>query len=372
MAVLRSSKSLQTLLLCCTLICSYSGAVSNSSQTQTLRQVSGILGRSVLLPANVSSAERFAFIEWNFQWNGITVQIAKFRDGKLERPDPNDRFGQRIEIANESTLRIKDLEMEDSGIYGVRVTFSTGTLKDHKLCLTVYEPIPEPKILHKDVSKTPGGCNVTLQCRVPGKRGFDVSWKRGDPLRDLDDGSDRYHLTENGTDLHLFWKLNSSGPTYICLVTNPAEQRSNSFNLLDVCKTHSSSGSSISGPPLWFVAVVPLLVMVAGLGFWLWKKSRTTLSQRAVASVRGEEGYVSPGLHYAELPKRWIPSEGGESQVRVRWSCMVGLKQRHSALGELFRLKKRKSVISLQPQTRILKQILQLSTARSKQITETR
>lgn len=41
-----------------------------------------------------------------------------------------------------------------------------------------------------------------------------------------------------------------------------------------------SSGSSISGPPLWLVAVVPLLVMVAGLGFWLWKKSRTTLSER--------------------------------------------------------------------------------------------
>nr|XP_034958475.1 SLAM family member 5-like [Zootoca vivipara] len=267
----------------------------------------------------------------------------------MERPDPNDRFGQRVEMANESTLRIKDLEMEDSGIYGQRtqqcwfyqVTGIHGE-REHRGCVFFIcfstEPVPEPKIIPQGVSKAPDGCNVTLQCQVPAKRGFDVSWKRGDPLRDLEDGSDRYHLAENGRDLHLFWKLSSSESNFTCLVTNPAEQKSDSVSILHICQTHSRS--STSDPPLWLVVVVPLLVMVAGLGFWLWKKSRMALSERAVASVRGEEGYVSPGLHYAEFTKGWIPSEGGESQVRVRGSCMVGLKQRHLALGELLSLEK--------------------------------
>ncbi|XP_060125629.1 SLAM family member 5-like [Zootoca vivipara] len=144
-------------------------------------------------------------------------------------------------MVNETTLRIKDLQMEDSGAYRARVSFVTKHFQDQTFLLTVYEPVPEPKILPRKVSNTPYGCNVTLQCQVSGKGEFNISWRRGNPLRDLEFGSDWFQLSNNGKDLHLSWWLNSSEPNFTCLVTNPADQKNISFSVLNICQTRGEN-----------------------------------------------------------------------------------------------------------------------------------
>ncbi|XP_032992136.1 SLAM family member 9-like [Lacerta agilis] len=233
-----SKRNLELFLQTLSLLSSLTGTASFRIQNPHQEKLNGILGGSVLLPVSIPPVETVKTIEWDFQGeNGLIFQLAELREGRLQRPNPRDRFGPRLEMANETTLRIKDLEMGDSGIYSIRVRFISKKYADYTFHLSVYEPVPEPKILSRVVSNSPDGCNVTLQCQVPGKRGFNISWKRGGAFRDIEDGSKSYHLSGNGKDLHLFWKLNSSDPNITCLVTNPVDQNSISSSLLDICQT---------------------------------------------------------------------------------------------------------------------------------------
>ncbi|XP_028566483.2 V-set and immunoglobulin domain-containing protein 10-like isoform X1 [Podarcis muralis] len=172
---------------------------------------------------------------------GLELWFAESRGRKLERPHPRDRFGQRLEMVNETTLRIKDLQVEDSGAYRARVSFATQHFQDQTFLLTVYEPVPELKILPRNVSNTPYGCNVTLQCQVSGTGEFNISWRRGNPLSDIEVGSDWYQLSNNGKDLHLSWWLNSSEPNFTCLVTSPDDQKNISFSVLNICQTRGEN-----------------------------------------------------------------------------------------------------------------------------------
>ncbi|XP_061461896.1 SLAM family member 9-like [Rhineura floridana] len=233
------------------------GSQSNPVQNSPQYQVNGILGGSIVLATNISSAETVDTSEWDFTSKpGVRLSFAEFRDGKLEWRNPRDRFGQRLEMARGTTLRIKDLEMEDSGVYSVRMRFVSNQIEDHTFHLTLYEPVPEPQILPRNVSNTTGRCNVTLQCQLPGEGAFDISWKRGNFPRDTEDGSDWYQLSDNGTTLHLSWRPASSEPTFTCLVTNPADQKSVSFTMSHVCQI---KGEPI---PLPWVSLRVIIIMV--------------------------------------------------------------------------------------------------------------
>ncbi|XP_060125734.1 SLAM family member 8-like isoform X2 [Zootoca vivipara] len=237
-------------------------------------------------------------IDWYFQGgNGLGIQLAELREGELQRSNPRDRFGPRLEMVNETTLRIKDLEMDDSGKYSIRVKFTSAQYKDYNFHLSVYEPVPEPKILSQIVSNSPDGCNVTLQCEVPGKGEINISWKRGDALRDLEDGSKSYHLSGNDKDLHLFWKLNSSDPNITCLVTNPADQKSISFNLQHICQTEGDCQLTFVVELLtWSILIIffVILLLLAGFGIKTWKTRRTMPTNKAASMMATEEALLEP------------------------------------------------------------------------------
>ncbi|XP_061461894.1 SLAM family member 9-like isoform X2 [Rhineura floridana] len=297
---------LETFLL---LLSFLSGTASNPVQNSPQYQVNGILGGSIVLAANISSAETVDTSEWDFTSKpGVRLSFAEFRDGKLERRNPRDRFGQRLEMARGTTLRIKDLEMEDSGVYSVRMRFVSNQIEDHTFHLTLYEPVPEPQILPRNVSNSTKRCNVTLQCQVSGKGEFDISWKRGNSPRDTEDGSDWYQLSDNGRDLCLSWWPTSSEPTFTCLVTNPADQKSVSFNMLSICQMEEGGKGRIHWQMVLGIMLILGAAVVTGIWLLIWKKRR----KRAASTVPREEE-SPPELQYSEITKR-SPPEGDEVQ----------------------------------------------------------
>ncbi|XP_053133841.1 CD48 antigen-like [Hemicordylus capensis] len=201
-----------------------------------LRQVNGILGGSVLLPVIISPTKTVTKIQWINQSKSEKTLIVEFEKGTLVHPFPPDVFARTFEMANETTLRIKDLEMRHSGVYMAHVKLDTEEVEDHTFRLTVYEPVPEPKILHQLLSTASDGCHVTLQCQAFGKGEFNVTWKRGNNLlRAWEEGMDWYLLSGNDTGIHLFWQPSSSDSNLTCLVSNPADKKNASFNLLSIC-----------------------------------------------------------------------------------------------------------------------------------------
>ncbi|XP_033030195.1 V-set and immunoglobulin domain-containing protein 10-like [Lacerta agilis] len=163
--------------------------------------------------------------------------MGEFRHGKLQHSGPTDRFGQRLDVVDETTLRLKDLELDDGGIYNTRIWFTKTQSQEQRFILTVYEPVPTPQIHPQVESKTPGGCNVTLRCHTPGREELSVSWETGDPHTVLGKSVNQYHVSDNGRELRVFSWNSSFNSKFTCLVSNPVDQKRASFDLLSICES---------------------------------------------------------------------------------------------------------------------------------------
>ncbi|KAI6073041.1 SLAM family member 8 [Aix galericulata] len=130
--------------------------------------VSGVRGRSVLLSLALPNSSRVKTAEWYFRAGmGKNIQVAEFGPNGFERPDPHDRFQQRLEMPNATALRIGGLEPGDSGVYGVWIKYhSTAEVEDQEFNLSVYEAT-------KPFCAGRGRGRETAQ-HLPGERGF--SW----------------------------------------------------------------------------------------------------------------------------------------------------------------------------------------------------
>uniref|UniRef100_A0A8C3RUS6 Ig-like domain-containing protein n=1 Tax=Chelydra serpentina TaxID=8475 RepID=A0A8C3RUS6_CHESE len=172
-------------------------------------KVNGILGGSVVLSVDLSPRKKVKEIEWSFSaGTGVTIQLAEFSGGKFERMDPGDRFQQRLEMYNETSLQIQALELGDSGVYEARIKIVPATVEDRTFLL---RRVSEPQPTHS-LSRTADGCNVTLQCHASGREEVNVSWTRGNP------------------------PLNS---TFTCTASNPGDQKSISPDLQSICQSAS-------------------------------------------------------------------------------------------------------------------------------------
>ncbi|XP_065275876.1 hepatic and glial cell adhesion molecule-like [Emys orbicularis] len=294
-------------LLLLTLISFLAGIVISQALTPR-RPVNGILGGSVVLSVDLSPGKNVNKIEWSFRaGTGVTLQLAEINWGKFERPDPKDRFKQRLERYNETSLRIKALELGDRGVYEARIRIVPATVEEQAFLLAVYEPVPAPEIESHLLSSTAAGCNVTLQCQVSGREEVNVSWSRGNPPRDLGD-SERYQLSPDGRTLHLSLQPNLTNSTFTCTASNPMDQQSISLDLQSICQSRDTDTDTA----MWMgpLCVGLIVVTAACVGMWLWKKRRKKpVGQAAVPTVPEEECLSEP--HYAEI-KRRSPPEGDD------------------------------------------------------------
>ncbi|CAI5798631.1 SLAM family member 8-like isoform X2 [Podarcis lilfordi] len=199
-------------------------------------------------------------------------------------------------MMDETTLRIKDLELDDSGIYSARIWLTKTLFQEQRFSLTVYEPVPTPQIDHQVESKTPGGCNVTLQCHTPGRKDLSISWETGGPHRALGKSVNQYQVSDNGRELRVSFWNSSLDSNFTCLVSNPVDQKRASFDLLNICQSDEggqfepSSWSPWLLPSLIFLMVIMLMLMVMVTVNWMRWKIRLERHRRAVCFVILEEG----------------------------------------------------------------------------------
>ncbi|XP_019328727.1 PREDICTED: SLAM family member 8-like [Aptenodytes forsteri] len=232
------------------------------------RQVNGVLGGSVLLSPALPPNKTVKEIEWSFSAGaGATIQVAEFGPRGFERPDPKDRFKDRLEMFNETALKIGALERGDSGVYGARIILHPALVEDQSFNLSVYESVPSPRTRSQLLASTLEWCNLTLQCQGAGKGTVNITWKRDNVIRDLT--SDRHQLSPDGTTLRLALPPTATNVTYACTVSNPADQKVVLFDLQAICQ--SGGGQTSFSKSGYIVLTLILLVVSLGGAFWCWR-----------------------------------------------------------------------------------------------------
>ncbi|KAM8986229.1 SLAM family member 8-like isoform 1-T1 [Ara ararauna] len=299
-AGLLPGNSSQTLLERC------SELLFGQARTQP-RQVNGVLGGAVLLSPALPPNRTVKEIEWSFSaGTGATIQVAELGPGGFERPDPKDRFKDRLEMFNETGLRILALQRGDSGVYGARIKLHPAMVEDQFFNLSIYESVPSPRTRSQLLASTLEWCNVTLQCQGSGKGAVNVTWKQDNI--EWERSSERHQLSPDGTTLRLWLPPAATNGTLACTVSNPADRRVVLFDLGAICQAGGGqSGFSKSG---YIVLTLILLALSMGGAFWCWRVNSDKAAEPAAShTAPAEEPPPEPPCTGTE---RRSPPEGND------------------------------------------------------------
>uniref|UniRef100_A0A8C3QX91 Ig-like domain-containing protein n=1 Tax=Cyanoderma ruficeps TaxID=181631 RepID=A0A8C3QX91_9PASS len=273
------------------------------------RQVNGVLGGSVLLAPRLPPNQTWKEIEWSFSGgSGATIQVAEVGPGGLERPDPRDRFGRRLELLNGTALRIRELQRGDSGVFGARIKLPPALVDDQSFNLTVYESVPSPRTRSQLLASTLEWCNLTLQCQGSGKGAVNVTWQR-DSLAWAQPGpGGRHQLSPDGTTLRVALPPTAANVTYTCTVSNPADSKVALFDLQSLCR--GGGGPSAFSTSGYVVLSLILVAVSLGGAFWCWRaKGEKAAEAAATPAAPAEE---SPGEgQFSDIVCR-SPPEGND------------------------------------------------------------
>ncbi|XP_059727002.1 T-lymphocyte surface antigen Ly-9-like isoform X3 [Haemorhous mexicanus] len=272
------------------------------------RQVNGVLGGSVLLSPALLPNQTVKEIEWSFSaGTGATIQVAEVGPGGLERPDPRDRFGRRLELVNGTALRLRGLQRGDSGVFGARIKLQPALVEDQAFNLSVYEAVPSPRTRSQLLASTLEWCNLTLQCQGSGRGAVNVTWRR-DSLTWGQLGPGRHQLSPDGTTLRVALPPTATNVTYACTVSNPADHKVALFDLQSLCQ--GGGGPSAFSTSGYVVLSLILVAVSLGGAFWCWRVNSEKAAEAAATPTAPPE--ESPGEpQFSDIVCR-SPPEGND------------------------------------------------------------
>ncbi|XP_063032402.1 CD48 antigen-like isoform X2 [Melospiza melodia melodia] len=189
-------------------------------------EVAGAVGGVALLtPQTPQNPSEYSQIHWRWQ---TQLRIAILKRGETASY-PHTRFEGRLELMENGTLRMSNLNLEDSGEFRLYREDDTGRESVQRVLLTVYDLVSKPR-----VTATPNGdpqvCNSTLNCSVA-LQGVTYEWilPQKAPMK-------------QGPILEV---SNPAADTYVCKVSNPVSSSNASLTLRRPCSWTESSSSSI-------------------------------------------------------------------------------------------------------------------------------
>ncbi|XP_064588660.1 SLAM family member 8-like isoform X3 [Zonotrichia leucophrys gambelii] len=275
------------------------------------RQVNGVLGGSVLLSPSLLPNQTVKEIEWSFSGgSGATIQVAEVGPAGLERPDPRDRFGRRLELVNGTALRLRALQSGDSGVFGARIKLQPALVDDQTFNLSVYEAVPSPRTRSQLLASTLEWCNLTLQCQGSGRGAVNVTWRR-DSLAWGRLGPGRHQLSPDGTTLRVALPPAATNVTYACTVSNPADHKVAEFDLQSLCQ--GGGGPSAFSTSGYVVLSLILVAVSLGGAFWCWRVNSEKAAEAAATPTAPPEESPAEAPPFSDIVCR-SPPEGNDQK----------------------------------------------------------
>ncbi|XP_012584421.1 PREDICTED: SLAM family member 5 [Condylura cristata] len=187
--------------------------------------VNGILGESVMFPLNIQEPQQVINIVWNSKTSVAFINTAA-SGGTPKVTVTHQNYDNRINVSDHNyNLEIKNLSMEDAGIYHVDINVNNpdklSTIsRDYKLL--IYRRLGKPKITQSLMTSVNSTCNVTLTCSVEEEdKNVTYSWSP---------------LGMEGNIIQIFQRHEDPEHTYTCTAQNPVSNSSGSISVQQLCR----------------------------------------------------------------------------------------------------------------------------------------
>ncbi|XP_071970175.1 SLAM family member 9-like [Engystomops pustulosus] len=188
-------------------------------------------------------------VRWWFDGSGGGVLIMLIAGDNHH--SPHTQFTGRLQKSEDPlTLTIRNLTMEDAGIYRIDVVQENRIPENYSWNVTLYEPVPRPHISAEVMEDTADLCNFTLHCTTPSSTSqshLPLTWL-------LSDAGVLYGLNVQEEYLQTAVKSDSRAMTIHCIVWNPVEGKNVSIQVKDICAAAGERG----GRSLHLLIIKPL------------------------------------------------------------------------------------------------------------------
>ncbi|XP_064588644.1 CD48 antigen-like isoform X1 [Zonotrichia leucophrys gambelii] len=216
---------------------------ARAQEPQPLEVTGAVGGVALLNPQTPQNPSEYSQIHW--RWKN-EQRIATLKWGELPRY-PRSRFEGRLELLENGTLRMSNLNLGDSGEFRLYLEDDTGRESVQKVLLRVYDLVPKPRVT-ATTNGDPQVCNSTLSCSVALQ---EVTYEWISPQK---------ALMKQGPILEVFIK--PPVETYVCRVSNPVSSSNASLTFRRPCSwTEEFSSSTTRTMPSALVALGHLVLL---------------------------------------------------------------------------------------------------------------
>ncbi|KAI3374671.1 hypothetical protein L3Q82_021240 [Scortum barcoo] len=185
-------------------------------------------GKDVFLNVTEADVTKDDTMIWNFNKKVVLVTFLPY--SAVVSPD----YTGRIEIyENKHSIKLKNLQDADSGVYTARVT---GAEKEHivtEYSVTVQDPVSPVQLTVDSVSNSSDSCNLTVTCSTSD---YHISGSfRCDAQTCSQEGGERSEVTTFGAFLHFYLENDS----IICEHSNKVSRTKNLTDIRHFCPQHA-------------------------------------------------------------------------------------------------------------------------------------
>ncbi|XP_039672079.1 uncharacterized protein LOC120568561 isoform X2 [Perca fluviatilis] len=194
-------------------------------------------GEDVLLNVTTADVSTDDSVFWRFN---KTVNLVRFLPGR--GPKVSDDYSERIELLENYSVKLKNLQEADSGVYTLIVSGD----KDKQITgykITVQDPVSPVKLSVDSVSNSSDWCNLAVSCRA--KDSHINSTFRCDTHTNTcsQEGGERQLVPPSGAALHVYL----SNFSIICNHSNQVSWTKDMKPIKNVCPRHTGPESVSAG-----------------------------------------------------------------------------------------------------------------------------
>ncbi|XP_077796569.1 SLAM family member 6 isoform X2 [Macaca mulatta] len=136
--------------------------VSQSSSTPLM--VNGVLGESVILPLELSAGEMIASITWLCNGTSLAfIEPSETKSPNIRVTHPKQR--KRLNFTQSYSLKLSNLEMEDTGSYSAQITTET-SVKLSSYTLRIFRQLRSIQVNNYSQLFQNRTCEIHLTCSV--------------------------------------------------------------------------------------------------------------------------------------------------------------------------------------------------------------